>query len=162
VDRDRLAGAEALAEIVALEHARDGVARGEADHSLGAELVRPLGVVQHLRLLRIEDLEHLRAVGLRVLLDLLARQRRASLVLARRVADHAGEIADQELHLVAEVLEMLQLVDHHGVAQVQIGSSRIEPELDAQRTSAGEFLRELFLDDQLVAAALDEFECFLH
>ena len=62
--------------------------------------------------------------------------------------------------LVAELLEMAQLVDHHGVAEVQVGRGGVEAELDAQRRAARELARELLLDDQLVAAALDEREGF--
>ena len=161
VDRDRLVRPVALAEIVALEHARDRVARRQADHALRAELVRPLRVKQDLRLVGIEDLERLLPVRRRVRLDLLAGERRARLVLPGRVADHPGEITDQELDLVAEALEVAQLVDDHRVAEVQVGRGRVQPQLDAQGPSLRELFRQLVLDDQLVAAAPDEFECFL-
>ena len=159
---DRLAGFQSLGEVLALQDARHRVARGEADHPFGAELVRPLGVEQDVGLLRVEDLERLLAVGLRVLQDLLARQRRPRLVLAGGIADHAREVADEELHPVAELLEVAQLVDHHGVPEVQVGRRGIEPELDAQRRAARELLRELLLDDQLLGTALDERERLGH
>ena len=158
---DRLPGAVALGEVVALEQPRHRIARREPDHAFRAELVRPLGVEQDLRALRVEDLEGLLAVAARVLQDLLARQRRARLVLAGRVADHPGEVADQELHLVAELLEVAQLVDHHRVPEVQVGGGGIQPQLDAQRRAARELFRELALDDQLLGAALDQRERFL-
>ena len=85
---------------------------------------------------RIEDLEDLLLVGLRVGLDLLARQRRPRRVAAGRVADQSGEVADQEHDFVAEALELAHLVDQHGVAEMQIGRGRIETRLDAQRLAA--------------------------
>src|SRR6185436_485733 len=127
----------------------------EADDALGAELVGPLGVEQDLRALRVEDLERLIAVALRVGENLLARERRTGLVLAGRVADHAGEVADQELDLVAELLEVPQLVDDHRVAEVQIGRGRIQAELDPELAAALKLFDELVLDYQLLAAPAD-------
>ena len=143
VDRDRLAALVALGEIVALEHARHRVLRGEPDHAVGAERRQPLRVERDLGLLAVEDHEHLVGVGLRVRLDLLARQRRPRHVAAGRVADQAGEVADQEDDVVAEVLQLAQLVELHGVAEVQVGPRRVEALLDAQRLAARELGGEL-------------------
>ena len=142
VERD-----EALAEIIALEQAGHRVARREPDHALCAQLVRPFRVEKNLRPLGIEDLEYLLLVGLGVGEDRFARERRARLVLAGWITDHAGEIADQELHLMTETLKIAQLVDHHGVAKVQVRRRRVEAELYPQLSTLGELLREFFLDD---------------
>ena len=58
---------------------------------------------------QVEDLEHLLLIGPGVRLDLLARQRLPRLGLPRRIADHAGEVADQEDDLVPARLELGQL-----------------------------------------------------
>ena len=42
-----------------------------------------------------------------IALDLIARKRRPRRIFAGRVADHAGEIADQEQHVVPKILELL-------------------------------------------------------
>src|SRR5205823_2846781 len=81
--------------------------------------------------------------------------RRAGDVAAGRVADHAGEIANQKNDVVAEFLQLPELVKLHGVAQVQVGPRRIEALLDAQGLAAADLLHELGLDDQLVRAALE-------
>jgi hypothetical protein len=104
----------------------------------------------------VEDLEHLGAVGVGVFQDLLARQRRAGRVLAAGVADHAGEVADQEHHVVAEVLEVAQLVDQHGMAEVQVRRGRVKAGLDAQGAAGFQLVDELGLDQQFVGAALDQ------
>ena len=96
----------------------------------------PARIEIHARLLAIEDLEDLLLVGLRVGLDLLARQRRARRVASGRIADHSGEVADQKRHLVTEALELAHLVDEHRVAEMQIGRGRIESRLDPQRLTA--------------------------
>ena len=69
-------------------------------------------------------------VGLRVGRDLLARERRPRHVAPGRVADQGGEVADQENDVVTEVLQLAQLVELHGVAQMQVGARRIEAFLD--------------------------------
>ena len=115
-----------------------------------------LRVEHHLRLLGVEDLRHLCAVALRVLQDLLARKGRTRLVLAGGIADHAGEVADQELHLMAQLLELAQLVDHHRMPEMQVGRRRVEAQLHAHGRVALELAHQLALDDQFLTAALDQ------
>ena len=91
VERDRLTGLEALLEVASFEHLRDAVLRREAHPAEAAERLEPLAVEAHLRLLRIEDLEDLRLVGLGVVLDLFRRQRRPRLRAAGRIPDERGE-----------------------------------------------------------------------
>ena len=111
-----------------------------------------VGVEQDLGLGGVEDLEHLVAIGLGIGEDLLAGKGRARLVLARRIADHPGEVANQELDLVAELLEVAQLVDDYRVAEVQVGRRGVQAEFDAQLPAGGELFLQLLLHDQLVAA----------
>ena len=61
---------------------------------------------------------------------------------------------------MAELLKLPQLVDQHRVAEMQIRRGRIETGLDPQRTAGFELLDEFGFDDQLVAAALDDFQLF--
>ena len=51
---------------------------------------------------------------------------------------------------MAELLEVAQLVDQHGVAEVQVRRGGVEAELDAQLAPAGAASSQLRLDDQLV------------
>ncbi len=94
---------------------------------------QPLGVVANLGLLLVENLEDLRLVGFGVGVELAAAERRAGGVAARGVADEAGAVADEEDDGVAEILEVLELADEHGVAQVQVGRGGIKAGFDAQR-----------------------------
>ena len=130
--RDRLLFLEALVELLALQHLRDGKVRRQPDDALEAQRAQPFGVEAHLGLVAVEDAEDLLGVGLRVRVDLLPRQRLARGGAARRVADERGEVADQEDDLVAQVLEVLELAHQHGVAQVQVGRGRVETGLHAQ------------------------------
>ncbi len=130
MDGDRLIGRVALVEIIALEHASHSVLRSQADEVGGAHLIHPGGVECHFSPGRIENLEHLGLVGLGIFENLLTSQRRTRCTLAARIANHPGEVANQEDHLVTQFLELAQLIDKHGVAQVQIRGGRIEAGLD--------------------------------
>ena len=99
---------KALVEVFALEHLRDGEFGGQANPVCGLQLVEPLAVEASFGLVRIENLVHLRHVGLGVAHDVFGAERRARGGAARRIADHAGEIADQKNDGVAEVLKMLE------------------------------------------------------
>src|SRR3546814_7107899 len=69
------------------------------------------------------------------------------------VANHSGEIADQEDHLVAEVLELPHLVEQHGVADVQVRRGRVEAGLDPQRPARLQPCFELLALENLVGTA---------
>src|SRR6185312_14721902 len=109
MDRNRLARTVAGLEIVPLQHARHGALGAELDQSLGAERAQPAAVEINQGALGVEELEDLGAVGFGVLLDLLAGKSRAGFAAPGGIANHAGEIADQENDLMPEVLEMLEL-----------------------------------------------------
>jgi hypothetical protein len=63
------------------------------------------GVEAHFGLRRIKDLENLLLIGGSVFKNLLAGQRRSGRVLARRISDHSGEVANQEQHLMPQTPE---------------------------------------------------------
>ena len=67
---------------------------------------------------------------------------------------------------MAEVLQLAHLVEHHRVAEVQVGRGRVEAELDAQRRAAlfgaRQFLREFGFDQEFVDTAFGDRERFLH
>jgi hypothetical protein len=118
----------------------------------------PGRIEQDLGPLRVEHLEHLGLIGLRVRGDLLGSERRARRVAARGIADHAGEIADQEHDVVPKVLELAHLVQQDGMPQVQVGGRGIEPGLHPQGLPAGELPHQVLFHDQLVGAAPDDIE----
>src|SRR5208282_2808420 len=110
--------------------------------------------------------EDLRFVGLGVVGNLLAGERRARSRAAGGIADHAGEIADEEDDGVAEILKMFELAQQDGMAEVEVGSSRIEARLHPQRLAGSERAFELgaqfgFLDD-LGRALLDVSQLFVN
>ena len=79
----------------------------------------------------IEDLRELAEVVGLVGGDLLRRQHRARLRLARRVAHARREVADDQHRQVPRVLERAQLRQHHGPAQRHRARGGIDAELDA-------------------------------
>src|SRR5208282_4136115 len=124
---------KALMEIFALEHLRNRVLCTQPNEILSTELREPAAVEIDHRFFCAKNFENLRLVGLGILLDLLAGERRARGRAAGRVAYHAGEITDQKDDRVAEILKMFEFAQQDGVAEVQIGSGRIESRLHAQR-----------------------------
>src|SRR6267378_7252284 len=118
---DLLLGMEALVEVLALEHLRDRVLRRQTYEILGGELREPSAVEIHHGLFRTENPENLRLVGLGVLRNLLARQRRPRRRASCRIADHPGEISDQEDDGVSKILKMFKLAQQDRVPQMQIG-----------------------------------------
>ena len=115
-----------LMEIVPLEHPRDIVMRAQMDQRFRGHRTHPPAVELHQGLRRIENFEDLPLVGFGIFQHLLLRKRDARLRLAGRITDHAGEIADQEDHLMSEFLKVLELVDQDRMAQMQIRRGRIE------------------------------------
>jgi hypothetical protein len=69
---------------------------------------------------------------------------------------YPGEVTDQEHDVVAEILEVPQLVDQHGMPEMQVRCGRIEAGLDAQGPAGLQLFDEFGLDQQFVGAALDQ------
>ena len=161
VDGDRLAGLVALGEVIALEHARHRVVRGQLHDLGGGEAAQPARVEVDARAGAVEDLEHLRLVGARVRLDLLGRQRRARGVAPRGVADHPGEVPDEERDVVPELLELAHLVEQHRVPEVQVGGGRVEARLHVQRRAAPELPGEVGVGEHLARAPVQLRDLFV-
>jgi hypothetical protein len=85
-------------------------------------------------LILIQDLEGLFGVGAGILLHLLGSAG-AQFILIGRIADQRGVGADQEGHLVAQLLELAQLAHGDGVPQVQVAGARVVTTVDAQRAA---------------------------
>ena len=133
VKTDRALGSVARGEVFALEHPGDREARRFADDVFEGQGREPRRVEFDARPRHVDDLAELRAVGVRVRANLVAGERLARLRPPRGVTDHAGEIADDHDHLMAQLLEIAQFGQHDGVPQVQVGRRRVEAQLDLQR-----------------------------
>ena len=124
-------------KIIALHHARHGVAGRQLNHAARAQRIAPLAVVANLRAGRVQHHRSLPVIGLGVGLDLLTRERRAGAVAPGRIADQGGKVADQKNHGMAQVLQLAHLVEHHGVPDMNVGCRWIQAKLDAQRYAGG-------------------------
>ena len=143
----------AAREIFTLEHLRHREVGGFPDHALECERREPRRVELDSRPGHLQDLAELGAVRLGVRPDLVPRKRPARLGASRGISDHAGEIADDDDDLVAEILEVSELLEHDRVPQVQIRGGRVETQLDLERCAgrpgALKFLYQLRLNDDL-------------
>jgi hypothetical protein len=82
-------------------------------------------------------------------IDLVAGQARTRHRLARRVADHRGEVADDEHGGVAEIWEETQAPQHDRESEVNVGRRRVDAELYPQRYTPFELRAELGLGDDV-------------
>jgi len=135
--------------------------------AIGGGLFSHPGVIEHhLGLFPVKNLEYLLFVGFSVLQHFLTGKGFAGLALAGRIANHGGKIADQKMHLMAQVLKLLKLLDKHRMPQMKIGCCWIKPGLDPQRHAAGNRFLELFFkldrNQYLDGSAPDDGHLFLH
>ena len=102
----------------------------------------------------VEDLTGLVEIGLGVAFDVVGIQHRTRLVLAGRIADERGVVADDEHGFVAEVLELPEFAQDNAVAEMQVGRGGVATEFDAQGLAGLEFLEQLLArDDGLTAGS---------
>ena len=138
---DGLARRVTVVEVVALQDAGHREVREKLQQRLHVQIENPLGVVAQHGLLGIEDLERLVNVGLRVLLNLLARELRARGVAPGRVPDERRAVADDECHLMPQILELAQLAQGHRMAQMDIGAVGSTPSFTFSGTPRLSFSR---------------------
>ena len=112
------------------------------------------------RLIGVEDLECLVDVCFRVRLDLLAGKLRTGRVAPGRVADERRTVSDDECDLVAKVLELAELAQRDGVADMDVGSRRIDTELDVEGFAALELLEQSAFRHDLRRARGDDVKLF--
>ena len=66
---------------------------------------------------------------------------------------------------MTEILQLTHFVQDHGMTQMQVGGSRVQAQLDAQRLAAlfgaRQLLRKFAFDEQFVDAALGDGQRFL-
>ena len=97
-------------------------------------------------------------VGLRVRDDLFVRQRRARRIAAAGIADLRREVANQENHGVPQILKLTHLVQHHGMAEMNVRRRGVQAELDAKGgaggPAAGQFAGKFRRDEQFIATPL--------
>ncbi len=144
----------AFREVVAFEHPGDGHFAGEIQHVAEGHLGEPLAVEAHLGFRAVEDFEGLFEVGCRVGFDFGLGQHRAGRGTAGGVADHGGEVADDEHGLVAEVLELAQLVKDDEVPEGEVGPRGVHAEFDAQGPVGAQAFAQFIGADEVLGVAL--------
>ena len=115
----------ALGKVIALEHARYGITRCQLNHATCTERITPLAVVTHFGFTRVKHEAGLFVIGLGIFGNGFCRQWWARCISAGRIANHAREIANQENHGMAQVLQLPQLIQNHRMPQMNIRRSRV-------------------------------------
>ena len=93
-------------------------------------------------------------------LHVLLGEARAGGRLAGGVAHLGREVADDQHRGVAQLLELAELAQHHGEAEVDVGGSRIDAQLRAQGTAGFELAAEVGLGDELDGAGAQDPQLF--
>jgi hypothetical protein len=105
---------------------------GQRYDLLGGELPQPFAVEPHRCQRRVQDLVYLRCIGLGIGHNVFARERLAGFGFPGWIADHTGEIADDQEHLMAEFLKLPQLMQDNGVSKMDVRRGWIETKLDSE------------------------------
>src|SRR5205085_4808750 len=100
----------------------------------------PVSVANCLRARWVENLERLLAIGFGIGHHLLMSQMRPGDRSTARIANHSGEITDDENGLVPGVLKLAQFAQNNGVAEVDVRGRRINPKFYSERPAKREFL----------------------
>src|SRR5262245_66096250 len=133
MDTDGLLLRVPLTKIVPLQHASDTVLCTQMDQRFSRHGAHPPAVELHQSLRRIENFKDLPLVRLGILQYFVFGERDAGLRLAGWIADHTGEIADQNNHIMSEFLNVFELVEQDRMAQMQIRSGRSEHDCHKQK-----------------------------
>src|SRR5262249_42352460 len=106
VEVDGLTGVDTLAEVLTYQELLDGEIACKADDVGKVEGGEPFVITTHAGQIPIQNFEGLLGIGTGMFVHLLYCQLVAGFVFVRGVADEAGERADQEGDIVAELLEL--------------------------------------------------------
>ena len=158
VQAHRLLLVETRPKILALEHLLEGHPRIEFHHLLKGHHLKPLAVEDRAGALRVEDFIGLLLEGARIFHHLVVGELRAGFRAARGIADHRGEVADDEDGVVAEVLELPQFREPDGEAEVDVRRGRIDAELHVQRAAKAQFREQFRFGDDLRGTAFEDGE----
>jgi hypothetical protein len=132
----------ALAKVIALENARDGVLTAQSHEIIRSESAHPFGIEPHFGTRRIEDSKHLLRVRFGVGANRRFVERTTRFGATRGISDARREIAYQKNYCMAKILKLPKLREHDGMPKVQIRRARIRAELHAQRSTFGARFRD--------------------
>ena len=119
---------DARLEVFALQHLLQGHPAVEANDVFKRHGAKPVAVTHRLRARWIKNFECLLAIGYRICDHFLMRQLRPRNRTTARVADHSGEVADDQNGLVTEVLKLPQFSKNNRVAEVNVRGGGIDSE----------------------------------
>ncbi|MNN41747.1 hypothetical protein D3C81_1558840 [compost metagenome] len=157
VDADRLPCGVPLREIVTFEHTRYGDFGGQLDDISERHRRQPFGVEVDLGFVRVQNFENLLAVRFRIPLHIFFCQLFTGFRFTGRVADPPREVADDQLHLMSQLLKLAKLLHDYRMSNVNVRRGRIQPQFHLQRLAGhnrlDHFLLQFILRHDLHHAA---------
>ena len=129
MDSDGLIAGIALAKVITLQHPRNGVLRGKTNEVSRGQLVHPGGIEGYFGLGRVEDLEDLGLCTSPHSPEPARASGEDGNTFPTGVTNHPSEVADEEDHLMPQVLNWRSLLISSGMAKMQIAerSGRSRP-----------------------------------
>ena len=91
---------------------------GKFDETVGLHRSHPSAVEFNGGLLWVQNLENLSLVGLGVVFHLCLGKDLPRFLDSCRIADRPGKVADQKNDVMAKILEMFELVNKDGMAEM--------------------------------------------
>ncbi len=116
----------ALLEIIPFHHAGHRIFSRQLQNVDELQRLEPVTVKMHYGLARVQDFEHLLLIGVGIGHYLFLTQLPAGLRFATGIPDPAGVISDDQMYLMAQILELAHFIQDYRMPQVYIGSSWIQ------------------------------------
>src|SRR5688572_7649247 len=128
------------------QHLSQREATGQVQRLLQVKLPEPFALPAHLGLLAVHDLEELVHEDMSVLAHHLRAQAWPGLIAPARVADLRCPVANDQHHLMPQLLELPQLAKADCVANMHLRLGRVEALLESKRAPALELCAQIGLD----------------
>jgi hypothetical protein len=140
------------AKIFSLQHLLKRDPAVQPNHIFVRHRAKPIAIANGLSAAGIENLEGLFPIRLRIVQHLFVRQMRSCCGPTAGIANHSGEIADDQNSLMSEILKFPQLPQHNCVTKVNVGCRWVDTKLDAERPPDSQLFAELSFANDLGGA----------
>ena len=128
-----------VAEVLANQHLLKCHAAVQFNDFLKAHAFEPFAIEDDSGAFPAQDLEGLILIALRVFQDLFMRQLGTRDRSAAGIANHGGEVADDQYRGVTQILKISELFQHDAVSEMNVGCGRINPKFDIEGPALVEF-----------------------
>jgi hypothetical protein len=149
---------DAISEVLAMEHLLEGHAAVETDDVNERHFGEPVPVEDDLGFFAVENFEGLFPEGFCISEHFFAAELGPGFGASGRVANHGGEVADNEDGLMSQLLELAEFFETDGEAEVNVGSGGVDAEFDVEGASEAQFGEEFVFGEDFSGTAAESLE----